>query len=234
MRRFVWAVPRSLSTAFERWVIERGDHHVIDEPFSAVYYLGPERVSDRFGLVEPESTGDDVRRIVENAPSPTFVKDMVHHVPPELRSQIATMGRHTLLTRDPTLAIPSFAQVWPDVTWEECGYEALVEFADHLDDIGLDHDVIDADDLMRDPESTLRTWANGQGLDFDPATLTWEAGMAPQWTRWREFHHSSMASRGFEPRTPRPIPAIDDARIAALVERAAPLHQRLLAGRATS
>ncbi|WP_436796341.1 hypothetical protein [Actinospongicola halichondriae] len=113
MRRFLWAVPRSLSTAFERWMIERADHHVVDEPFSAVYYLGPDRVSGRYPLTEPASTAAAVMETVERAPTPLFVKDMVHHVPVERRATVAALGRHTLLTRDPARAIPSFVQVWP-------------------------------------------------------------------------------------------------------------------------
>src|SRR3712207_7439034 len=36
----LWAVPRSLSTAFERVFVERDDLEVLHEPFSAAYYYG--------------------------------------------------------------------------------------------------------------------------------------------------------------------------------------------------
>ncbi len=52
----LWATPRTVSTAFERMIIERGDHLVLDEPWSRAYYFGPERHSDRFELTFPEST----------------------------------------------------------------------------------------------------------------------------------------------------------------------------------
>ncbi len=35
----LWCHPRSLSTAFERMVIERGDLEVIHEPFLYLYYV---------------------------------------------------------------------------------------------------------------------------------------------------------------------------------------------------
>ncbi len=44
----LWAAPRSVSTAFERMMMERGDHAVVHEPFSAHYYLSSARTSDRF------------------------------------------------------------------------------------------------------------------------------------------------------------------------------------------
>ena len=51
----LWSVPRSLSTAFERVFVERGDFEVLHEPFSASYYYSTERRSDRFASEEPEA-----------------------------------------------------------------------------------------------------------------------------------------------------------------------------------
>ncbi len=31
---FLWSLPRAVSASFERMMIKRGDHTVIDEPFS--------------------------------------------------------------------------------------------------------------------------------------------------------------------------------------------------------
>lgn len=207
---------------------------MIDEPFSAVHYLGPERVSDRYDLTEPDATAEHVLASVVDAEQPLFVKDMVHHVPERMRPAVAALGRHTLLTRDPARAIPSFAKVWPDVTWEECGYEALASFADALDDRGLPFDVVDAGELMADPSTTLAAWCRRHGLGFDAATLRWEPGAVPQWTRWLEFHTSAIESTGFSARQPRPAPIVDDPRIADLVARAQPLHERLVARTLTS
>lgn len=207
---------------------------MVDEPFSAAYYLGPERVSDRYPLTEPDASAATILEQTAAAPTPLFVKDMIHHVPPSLRGRVAALGSHTLLTRDPARAIPSFAKVWPDVTWEECGYETLAAFADQLDDAGIPFDVVDAGDLMAEPEPTLRAWCERNGLGFDPATVRWEAGAVPQWTRWLDFHTSAIASTGFDARPPGPAPDVDDARIAELIERARPLHDALIGRAATS
>ena len=97
-------MPRSLSTAFERWVIERDDFHVLDEPFSAVYYLGPERVSDRYDLTEPDATSERVLASIVDGERPLFVKDMVHHVPERLREEglrvLARGDRRPLLVHE--------------------------------------------------------------------------------------------------------------------------------------
>src|SRR5215204_6081903 len=51
----LWAVPRSISTAFERVFVERDDFEVLHEPFSASYYYGADRQSDRFADAEPKA-----------------------------------------------------------------------------------------------------------------------------------------------------------------------------------
>ena len=51
----LWAVPRSISTAFERVFVERGDFEVFHEPFSA-YYYSTERQSDRFAHQESKES----------------------------------------------------------------------------------------------------------------------------------------------------------------------------------
>src|SRR5215216_5749512 len=48
----LWAVPRSISTAFERVFVERGDFKVFHEPFSASYYYSTERRSNRYANKE--------------------------------------------------------------------------------------------------------------------------------------------------------------------------------------
>src|SRR5215216_4739762 len=51
----LWAVPRSISTAFERVFVEREDFEVLHEPFSASYYYSEDRLSDRYSDVGPEA-----------------------------------------------------------------------------------------------------------------------------------------------------------------------------------
>ena len=78
----LWAVPRSISTAFERVFIERGDFRVLHEPFSMSYYFSPERRSEHFDgeEIKEEYRYENVlsevldRRIIYARPSvPEFV-----------------------------------------------------------------------------------------------------------------------------------------------------------------
>ncbi|MFL5160551.1 MAG: hypothetical protein ACJ8D1_20350, partial [Microvirga sp.] len=67
-----------MSTAFERMMIERGDHIVIDEPFSRRYYFGPDKRSSRFAKGLPHSSAEAIVGSLEDAAKlqPVFVKDM--------------------------------------------------------------------------------------------------------------------------------------------------------------
>ena len=67
-------MPRSLSTAFERVFVERDDFAGLHEPFSAAYYYGPDRLSDRFGELppRPERRGGYVRPPMEEQ---TFIPE---------------------------------------------------------------------------------------------------------------------------------------------------------------
>ena len=47
-RLFLWAVPRSISTAFFRAMMNRRRTKVLLEPYSRSYYYGPERQSRRY------------------------------------------------------------------------------------------------------------------------------------------------------------------------------------------
>lgn len=231
--RVLWAVPRSASTAFERMVIERGDHHVLDEPFSAAYYHGPERRSPRFALSEPDAT---VARIVAVITAradegPIFVKDMAYHPGPRLGPEVLGPWHHAFLIRDPRWTVPSMARIWPDLTAEEVGFEAMARTVESLDEAGDDPFVIDSDDLCRYPGAVVAAWCDAMGVDPDPDALTWEPGMCPEWKRWPDWYRAAALSRGFAPPATGSPPHVADPRLAALIEAARPQYEALRARR---
>ena len=78
----LWAVPRSISTAFERAFVERDDFEVFHEPFGDSYYYSEERLSNRYPDVEPKAKHNYknvLARILEPREKRVFVKDMAYH-----------------------------------------------------------------------------------------------------------------------------------------------------------
>ena len=53
---FLWATPRSTSTAFEWMMRQRGDVECFHEPFNEAYYYGSDRQSQRDAEV-PDTEG---------------------------------------------------------------------------------------------------------------------------------------------------------------------------------
>lgn len=228
----LWAVPRAASTAFERMVIERGDHEVFDEPFSEHYYFGPCKVSPRFAEVRPHAGPEATLDRIEEAATrgPVFVKDMAYHVAGIASPAFVARFTNTFLIRDPARSLPSLARMWPDFTDDEAGFAALAALVALVEGVGQDLVVVDSDDLCRDPARLVGAWCERVGITFEPGALSWDPGMRPEWRLWPDWYGATSRSTGFLPPSDPP-PAPDDARVAGACERWRPVYEELRARR---
>jgi hypothetical protein len=224
----LWAVPRSASTAFERMMIERGDHDVVDEPFSAHYYFGEDKVSDRFDTVEPCSSPEEILASLEDRAggAPVFVKDMAYHAARIATGELVRRFRNAFLIREPSAAISSLAAKWPDFTDEEGGFDGLATMVDLVEREGQELVVIDHADLCREPGGVVRAYCDRMDIPFDHRALSWSAGMRPEWARWADWHAASAASTGFH-EAPARRTGGETARVRAVAERAVPVYEAL-------
>lgn len=235
----LWATPRTVSTAFERMVIERGDHLVLDEPWSRAYYLGPDRRSDRFPLCFPESTDAAVTAgvLATGHEDQVFVKDMAYQAGPGLGDDDLDAITHTFLIREPGAALRSLARQWPDFTEDEAGYVAQGALFDRVaartDSTPV---VIDSDALRRNPDGVIAAWCRAVGLEHRPEALHWQPGVRPEWPLWTSWYEGVAASTGFRPPaaatpTPTSTPAGASTRpdVDAILARADEVYRRLRA-----
>jgi hypothetical protein len=228
--RFVWTVPRSVSTSFERMMSERGDHLVIDEPFSRSYYYGPDRRSARYDATMAQSSAPEIIEEIEQAAEegPVFVKDMAYQASEVLSRELLQRFSNSFLVRHPAATLRSLARRWPDFTDEEAGWSRLGEAADLVESLDRPLVVLDADSLCHDPERVVKAWCERMGLPFIKEALSWQAGMRPEWDLWEEWHGSSSRATGFttlEP--PPPPPGPDEARLLEAYQTALPVYERL-------
>ena len=127
----LWTHPRSISTAFERVMMERKDLNILHEPFSYLYYVNNSGASIDQQFVDPDHPTDFAgicRHIVNAAGAgPVFFKDMCAHCHEPLVKDAAFLNRvtHTFLIRDPAKAIASYYAMNPAVTLEEIGLAQL-------------------------------------------------------------------------------------------------------------
>jgi hypothetical protein len=215
-------------------MIERGDHRVFNEPFSRHYYYGPEKVSHRYRHdVLPDSRPGEIVAALERAAgaAPVFVKDMAYHVDGLAAHDLVPRFVNTFIIRDPGLALPSLARMWPDFTDAECGYEALCRLVAAADAAGQDPPIVDSDDLCRDPEGIVRAYCARAGIAFDARALTWGAGMRPEWDLWEDWYEATAATTGFRPPDAAPLPSLDTPHLARAYDRCLPMYRELHARR---
>src|SRR5215210_3179193 len=176
----LWAVPRSLSTAFERVFVEREDLEVLHEPFSAPYYYGEDRLSDMAyhakGIMNPE-----------------FISNFVN----------------TFILRDPKYVLSSLYKMWPDFTLEETGYEQIYWAFKYATEAGEDPVVVDAMTFSENPVGILSAYCERVGLPFRPEALSWEPGEVEEWKRWEGWHGAAQRSTGIK-RAERRDPALPE------------------------
>jgi hypothetical protein len=245
MRLMLWSAPRSRSTAFFRMMAERGDFTVVHEPFS---YLGEFGHAD-VGGTRVESAAE-LLAALRDLPGAVFVKETTGHRYPEVLAAPEFLAgvTHTFLIRDPRETIPSYLRLYPGAPAEKIGYESLHEIYTAVSGLtGREPTVIDAGDLVRDPEGTVAAYCAAAGIPFLREALTWAPQERPEWQPSRRWHESVAASTGFDSAaTPAvlPAPAVppkrtmsaaapapDDARLAPYLRRHLPYYETLYARR---
>lgn len=198
----LWATPRTVSTAFERMMIERGDRVVLDEPWSRAYYFGPDQRSDRYPMAFPESTYANVTAAVLELgrQQDVFLKDMAYQALPGLAAEALQSMTHSFLIREPAGALCSLHRHWPDATADEAGYIAQRELFDMVCDVtGVTPAVIDSRDLCADPSRIVEQWCARVGIEHLPHSLRWQPGLRSEWQLWGDWYENVSRSTGFAP-----------------------------------
>jgi hypothetical protein len=198
----LWAVPRSISTAFERVFVERDDFEVFHEPFSASYYHGEDRLSDRYSEVEPSAEHNYERvleRILEPREKRVFVKDMAYYVKGLMGSRFASRFANTFIIRDPKYVIASLYKMWPDFTLEETGFEQIYNLFRYATEVNReDVVVVDAMTFSENPAGILAAYCEHLSVPFDPVSLSWEPREVRRWDSWDGWHNDAQQSTGIK------------------------------------
>src|SRR5918997_1546360 len=197
----LWAVPRSLSTAFERVFVERDDLEVLHEPFSASYYYGEDRLSDRYSDFEPDAA-HNYERVLAEVLRPrdkrVFLKDMAYQAKGVMGPEFIANFVNTFIVRDPKYVLSSLYKMWPDFTLEETGFEQIYWAFKYAEAAGQDPVVVDAMTFSEDPVGMLSVYCERVGIPFRPEALSWEPGEVEKWKSWEGWHEAAQQSTGIE------------------------------------
>lgn len=239
----VWSGPRNISTALLRSWGSRPDTWVCDEPLYA-YYLQATGIDHpgRDEVIAAHET--DWRAVVRWLTGPVpegrsifYQKQMAHHLLPQIdRSWIGAL-RNAFLIRDPAEMLASLSRVLPEPRLEDTGLPQQCELFDAL---GSDSGgaapgvppVIDARDVLQNPEGMLRRLCGALGVPWSDAMLSWEPGPRPTDGVWaRHWYGNVLASTRFEPYRPKREPLPEQLR--PLLDLCRPYYEKLYTHRLT-
>jgi hypothetical protein len=216
IRIAMWSGPRNISTAMMRAWGNRADTTVIDEPFYA-YYL--ERTGKKHpGAAEVIAQGEtDWRKIVNQLTGPVpqsrhegpshifFQKQMTHHLVPEIDREWIVDLTNCFLVRDPREVILSYIQKNPEPELEDLGFVQQCEVFNFVSAKTKSvPPVVDARDVLQNPERILRLLCDAIGVPFDAAMLSWPPGLRETDGIWAKHWYDDVArSTSFQPYKPR-------------------------------
>ncbi|KIC09027.1 hypothetical protein RA19_17200 [Leisingera sp. ANG-M1] len=203
----LWSHPRSMSTAMERVMRERGDLDCAHEPFMYDYYVSRQvRRMPHFDVQPGHPVSYEAIRdmLLERAEQkPVFFKDMSYYVMPRILQDAAFRDRlvNCFLIRNPIASIPSYYKLDPDLTLEEIGLEAQWRHYTGLKQAGHDPLVIEAEAVRSDTRGTLARMWEKIGLEFSEAAFDWQNENPKDWQQVDGWHGDVSSSRAIRPLT---------------------------------
>jgi Sulfotransferase domain len=138
--------------------------------------------------------------------------------------------RHAFLIRPPEEVAASFRDKWEAMRVEDLGFARQAELYDHVRALtGTVPPVIEARDVLVDPEGMLRALCAALGVAFDQTMLAWQPGRRPTDGVWAAHWYAAVErSTGFAP--PRPTRPPPEA-LRPVVDACRPHYERLAAAK---
>ncbi len=237
IRIAMWSGPRNLSTAMMRSFGSRSDTFVTDEPFYGCFLK-------ETGLNHPmreaviESMDCDWRSVMHSLRGQTpdgspiwYQKHMWHMMVGPVGYDDFDGFKHAFLIREPERMIASYLRKRDAARFEDFGLEPQSEFFEReADRLGHAPPVIDANDVLANPEGVLSKLCDALDIPWDPAMLSWAPGRRDTDGIWAAHWYNAVEkSTGFGSPELGPVELSDEDR--RLAERMRPYYERLAAHR---
>jgi Sulfotransferase domain len=210
IRIAMWSGPRNISTAMMRAWGNRPDTFVIDEPFYAYYLKATGKKHP--GADEVIATGEtDWRKVVAQLTGPIpgtktifFQKQMAHHLLSEVDQEWFGAVTNCFLLRDPREVIASYLRKREDPELEDLGFVQQAEIFDFICNRTKSiPPVVDAKDVLEDPEKILRLLCDAVGVEFCDSMLSWPPGLRETDGVWAKHWYGEVAkTTSFQPYRP--------------------------------
>jgi len=233
LRIAMWSGPRNLSTAMMRSFGNRADTFVSDEPFYGCFLKATG--ADHPMRDEVIAAMDCDWRSVMSAlrgPAPDgsaiwYQKQMWHHMEGPVGYADFDGFTHAFLIRAPEQMIASYLRKRECAAFESFGLDRQTEFFEgEADRLGRAPPVVDANDVLEQPEGVLAKLCAALGIPWDAAMLSWAPGRRGTDGPWAPHWYGAVEkSRGFGPPETGPVDLPEDAR--RLADRCRPFYEQL-------
>ena len=233
----MWSGPLNLSTAMMRSFGSRSDTFVSDEPFYGCFLkdTGADHPMAGDIIAAMDTDWRSVLATLSGDPpdaSPIwYQKHMWHHMTGPIGYDDFTGFTHAFLIREPERMIASYLRKREVAAFEDFGLERQAEFFDReADRLGHAPPVIDANDVLADPEGVLSKLCAALGIPWDPAMLGWDEGRRATDGPWAPHWYGAVeASTSFGPPETTAVQLPPEAQ--RLADRCRPYYERLAAHR---
>jgi hypothetical protein len=160
-----------------------------------------------------------------------YQKHMTHHMIPAIDLNWMAACANVFLIRAPARVVASYARKRGEANFADLGFARQAELFDReADRLGRAPPVIDADDVLADPQGMLQALCAALGISFSARMLRWPAGRRSSDGVWASHWYQSVeASTGFS--APAALPAGD---LPEEMQPAAEIYRRLHAFRLTA
>jgi len=189
----------------------RPDALVVDEPFYAFYLKSTGKTHPGADdVIASEET--DWRKVIERLTGAIpddkrifYQKQMTHHLLPEIDLEWLAGVTNCFLIRNPREVILSYMKRQSDPTLEDLGFVQQAEIFNWVAArTGSIPPVIDASDVLQNPERILRLLCTAVGIEFDESMLSWPSGLRDTDGVWARYWYREVAkSTSFQPYKPR-------------------------------
>lgn len=227
----LWAIPRSVSTAFEKAFSRRSDTRIVHEPFTDCYYFSGKRKSDRYGNQPAKANFTGVaaaRQVMAQTASLIFIKDLAFQAEPYVPDAFLREVCNTFIIRHPDAVLRSLLPLKPDFTEDEFGFTSLARlFVRVTNSLGQSPVVVDGTHFRVAPTDVLGRYCEIVGVSFQEAMLHWPDGRIKRWgpdeelsqARWHRRLESSHSILPPEDASSQPAGKGDQDLPASLIPR---------------
>ena len=233
LRIAAWSGPRNISTAMMRSWENRGDTFVCDEPLYAHYLLehgldhpGRDEIIERHESDANEVVSWLTGEIPRGHPI-WYQKQMAHHLVDDVPRDWLSKVTNVFLIREPSEMLTSLMQILPEPGLLDTGLPQQVEIFERVrktsDEIPP---VIDARDVLLNPERLLGLLCDRLGVQFTRKMLVWPPGRRKTDGVWAPYWYSAVEqSTGFQEYKPKDIDVPNE--LQHVLSEAQPLYDSL-------